>query len=296
MLAIIVPFYKIAFFEATLKSLVSQTDKRFKVYIGDDCSPDDCGLLLKEYDNVLAFEYCRFEKNLGGISLVQQWQRCIALAKEEQWFMILGDDDVLGPNVVASFYSNLEKINKHKIDVVRFATQKIAQDGSQTDSQFRHPEIEIAEDFLIRKYEGKTRSSLSEYIFSKKRYSALGFRDFPLAWYSDVFAVLEFSDFGTIFTINEAVVSVRYSDLNISSITTDVSYQKKKEAKRMFTKALLQQIDKFFKKREILQIILRYYKNDKKDFSLFLKLSVYYLCRFRLKEFFYFLKFSFSNT
>jgi len=40
MLAIVVPYYKLTFFEETLKSLKSQTNKKFKVYIGDDASPE----------------------------------------------------------------------------------------------------------------------------------------------------------------------------------------------------------------------------------------------------------------
>ena len=40
MLAIIIPYFKLTFFEETLKSLASQTSKRFKVYIGDDASPE----------------------------------------------------------------------------------------------------------------------------------------------------------------------------------------------------------------------------------------------------------------
>ena len=41
MLAIIIPYFKLLFFEETLQSLAIQTDKRFKVYIGDDASPED---------------------------------------------------------------------------------------------------------------------------------------------------------------------------------------------------------------------------------------------------------------
>ena len=38
-LAIIIPAYKAEYLEQTLKSIAGQSDKRFKVYIGDDCSP-----------------------------------------------------------------------------------------------------------------------------------------------------------------------------------------------------------------------------------------------------------------
>ena len=91
MLAIVIPYYKLTFFEATLQSLADQTDKRFMVYIGDDASlesPDD---LLEKYQQKFDFEYYRFEENLGGTSLVKQWERCIAMTKDEEWVMILGD-------------------------------------------------------------------------------------------------------------------------------------------------------------------------------------------------------------
>ena len=50
MLAIVIPYYKIIFFEKTLESLAKQTDKRFHVYIGDDGSPNAPLELLKKYE------------------------------------------------------------------------------------------------------------------------------------------------------------------------------------------------------------------------------------------------------
>jgi hypothetical protein len=73
MLAIIIPFYKLTFFDETLQSLANQTDKHFKVYIGDDASLEK----LFKYKGKFDFVYQRFETNLSGISLTQQWERCI---------------------------------------------------------------------------------------------------------------------------------------------------------------------------------------------------------------------------
>ena len=39
--------------------------------------------------------------------------------------MILGDDDVLGKNVVEAFYENLAEIESESVNVVRFATQSL---------------------------------------------------------------------------------------------------------------------------------------------------------------------------
>ena len=56
MLAIVIPYYKIRFFEATLISLALQTDKRFKVYIGNDAGNEDPSRLLEQFKNQFDFE------------------------------------------------------------------------------------------------------------------------------------------------------------------------------------------------------------------------------------------------
>ncbi len=215
MLAIIIPYFKLNFFEETLKSLANQIDKRFKVYIGDDASLEDPSTLLNKYQGHFDFVYKRFEENLGGISLVKQWDRCIALTQNEEWLMILGDDDVLEETVVASWYKNYD-LFKEKYNVIRFAS-KIVYEEKQTISEvYTHPILELATDSFYRKFENLTRSSLSEYIFSKASYLKFGFHDYPLAWHSDDWAWLEFSENKPIFTINESEVYVRISNSSIS--------------------------------------------------------------------------------
>lgn len=221
MLAIIIPYYKLTFFDETLMSLASQTDKRFKVYIGDDASPENPSALLEKYKGQFDFVYHRFAENLGGKSLTQQWERCIALSGQEEWLMILGDDDVLGENVVEAFYINLEEIKKIDVTVVRFASQVIDEKGTTISKLHHHPKIEKATDFLLRKLKGGTRSSLSEYVFKRDLVDKLQFKELPLAWYSDLLAVLEFSKWAHIFTINETVVYFRHSGLNITCRTDD---------------------------------------------------------------------------
>ncbi|WP_372938604.1 glycosyltransferase [Seonamhaeicola sp.] len=216
MLAIVVPYYKYDFFEETLKSLSEQTDKRFHVYIGDDAGVEPPDKLLKKYKDQFSYSYHRFLKNLGGKSLVKQWERCLEMVKDEIWVQILGDDDTLGANVVSSFYENLDRIKKEEASVIRFATQVINEQSEVTSEKYHHPPLENATDFLIRKFKGGTRSSLSEYIFKKEKIDAIGFKDFPLAWSSDTLAVVEFSSNRNIYTINKALVSFRVSDKNIT--------------------------------------------------------------------------------
>lgn len=151
MLAIVIPYYKVRFFESTLESLSLQTDKRFKVYIGNDCSMDDPLAILEKYKDKLDIEYQYFEANLGSVSLTQQWERCTAMVENEDWVMILGDDDVIGPNSVVSFYENIGQVNEQKINVIRYATVVIDQNDKELSVIHTHPQYEKSTDFFNAK-------------------------------------------------------------------------------------------------------------------------------------------------
>lgn len=289
MLAIIIPYYKLTFFEATLQSLANQTDKRFKVYIGDDASPENPSILLEKYNGKFDFVYHRFETNLGGISLAQQWERCMDLSGNEEWLMILGDDDVLGENVVEEFCKNLPEIEKEEISVIRYATCKINEVGDIISDVYKHHILETGEDFLIRKYKFHIRSSLSEYIFRSNIIKSKKIKNFPLAWYSDICSVLECSCFKFIYTINNSIVYVRYSSSNISSFNDIDSLSKKNISQRLFCNFLLDNFSKMNDKKGILKIVMNYYKNDSKNFLLFFRIMKIHIQNLYFISFFCFL-------
>jgi glycosyltransferase involved in cell wall biosynthesis len=274
MLAIIIPYYKLTFFENTLESLQNQTNKQFKVYIGDDASPENPILLLEKFKEKIDFVYHRFESNLGGTSLTQQWERCIYLSKEEEWLMILGDDDALEKNVVDDFYKNLPEVQRTNITVVRYASQLINEDSEIISGVHMHPKIEKSTDFIIKKINNQVRSSLSEYIFKKELVLKIGFKNFPLAWYSDDLAVLEFSNFKNVYTINGSIVFVRLSSLSISCDNTTI--KRKNKSRFEFLYFLLNHKSNYFTKiqLEILYAkIAKSYINEKTKFNYFFKIT-----------------------
>jgi glycosyltransferase involved in cell wall biosynthesis len=260
MLAIVIPYYKLTFFDATLQSLANQTDKRFHVYIGDDASPENPNNLIEKYKGQFDYVYHRFEQNLGGTLLTKQWERCIALSNKEEWLMILGDDDVLESNCVQAFYSHIKVVEALKINVIRYATVVIDEQGEKISKIHEHPKLEKSTDFLMRKLKGGTRSSLSEFVFRTKVLEEIKFKNLPLAWYSDYLAVLECSNFNDLYTINDALVNFRLSAINITSkndnlVSKNVAafqyyYYLLNEKKAFFneqqTNVLLQQLEKTF--------------------------------------------------
>lgn len=281
MLAIVIPFYKLTFFEETLHSLSIQTDKRFKVYIGDDGSPENPANLLEKYKWQFDFIYHRFKENLGSISLVQQWNRCIALAGEEEWIMILGDDDVLGSNCIKDFYTSLPQIFSNKCNVVRFATKINDMLQQKISSPYTHPKLEKGIDFFYRRLTNQTRSSLSEYIFKKSIYQKYGFYDYELAWHSDDRAWLEFSESKYIYSINSSNVTFRFSSENISRGNYKIN-EKQKIALQFYKFIIFKYFNKL-KRYQRKYLLLYYeqlvYKNKRATFSFWLHLFLLFISK-----------------
>ncbi|WP_282134444.1 glycosyltransferase [Seonamhaeicola maritimus] len=289
MIAIIIPYYKPTYFKITLDSLANQSVKRFKVYIGNDASPSGPESLLEGYLNKFDFVYKKFENNLGQKSLVKQWERCIALSANEEWMMLLGDDDYLSANYIEEFYKQIEEIKSSKVNVVRFATQVEKMD-IEPPKVFTHPKMELSTDSFYRNIFQSSRSSLSEHLFKRSAYMKHGFRDFPLAWGADDFAWLDFTEFNNIYTINEAVARIRISSESISR--KGYLENQKREAKyACFSLIINGYIEKF--KKEQHYSLYRYYENlvyssNNISFRFWLLLSKFYLLNKDILKFFKF--------
>ena len=172
--------------------------------------------------------------------------------------MILGDDDVLGESVVQNWYNNYNNFYLHST-VIRFASKIIIEDTGEITGLYTHPIWEKATDSFLRKFKYLTRSSLSEYIFSRKVYKKFGFYNYPLAWNSDDRAWLDFSDDKPIFSINESIVYFRLSIYNISG-KSDNNYLKNLSQISFYRYLILNKIEFYTKHQKI--NFLRRYENE----------------------------------
>jgi hypothetical protein len=222
-LAIVIPFYKITFFEETLKALVKQNDKRFNVYIGDDASLKNPQRLVEKYQEILNISYIRFENNLGATDLVGQWHRCLNMSADEEWVWILPDDDVPSINVVEEFYKALSFVHEYNVKIFRFPMSIIDKEGKIIhDYAFDEPQIETNLAFYERIVRSKATATIGDNIFHKKSLLEQGqFVDFPKAWGSDHATVLCAAQDGKIYNLKKAHLYFRMSGENISSDITD---------------------------------------------------------------------------
>jgi len=215
-LAIVIPAYKSQFLRAALQSIAAQTDKHFRLYIGDDASPEPVAEIVREFSEKLPLQYHRFERNLGKTSLVRHWERCVRLSTEP-WVWIFSDDDCMDENCVAAFFAELKNTAAGH-DLYRFNTIWINGAGVQTVESSTHPVTETGADFLLARLRDSRNSCLQELIFSRRAWeSAGGIPDFPLAWNSDDAFIARLGVRRPIKTIAGPRVSWRVSEANISN-------------------------------------------------------------------------------
>jgi len=215
-LAIVIPAYKTKYFDAALASIAAQTNKNFKVYVGDDGSKEDIKSITDKYAGKINIQYHRFANNLGGHDLVKQWNRSVDLASEE-WIWLFSDDDILAPGCVQGFFDALDK-TKSWHNVYRFNIEMIDADDRVICVKDPHPVTETGYEFLQRRLQSKSLSAAVEYIFRKDVFEQnAGFVNFPLAFCSDDASWIEFAGDKSIYTISQEKVYWRSSNINISS-------------------------------------------------------------------------------
>ena len=228
-LAIIIPAYKPDFLAQALESIASQTNKNFSLYIGDDCSPYDLFSIVSKYADRINLSYTRFDVNIGGQTLVAQWERCIALSKNEEYIWLFSDDDVMEPDCVQCFYDTLRQTSK-KYDIYHFDINVINCDGETVKSLKTYPDTIDYYTFIKCRWRGVYHNTVVENIFSRDIYEKRGgFQNFDLAWGTDCATWVKFMSNSGMKTIKGAKIYWRTSDLNISPNTSEaVSIRKTK--------------------------------------------------------------------
>ncbi len=217
-LAIVIPAWRALHFSTALTSLRNQTDRRFRLYIGDDGSPDDLRSIVESATTGLDIVYHRFPENLGGQDLVAHWHRCISLTQHEPWIWLFSDDDIADPECVASFYESLER-DSGRTTLFRFNTEIIDGDNRVIRQPPPHPENEEALEMLIKMLDKSSRFwGAPDHIFSKAAYEQIeGFVKFPKALYADMATWVAISAKGNARTIPKALIRFRRHEHGTSS-------------------------------------------------------------------------------
>ena len=227
-LAIVIPAYKINYFEQTIRSIADQSCKDFTLYIGEDASRSDFSAIIDAYRSDLNIVYKRFETNLGGGNLVSQWERCIDMVQDEEWIWLFSDDDIMDRNCVEMFYK--ATIQYPFFNLFHFNVLQINSGGKVSGKFFSFPDVMSAEEFIVNKLKSPAAFSVVvEYIFKKDHFLQSGrFENFDLAWGSDDATWAKLGQKTGIKTIPNANVYWREHPYNISPNNQDADIVRRK--------------------------------------------------------------------
>lgn len=218
-LAIVIPAYKASYFRQVLDSINNQTCKDFTLYIGDDCSPYNLEKIIEDYKSSISIVYKRFDENIGGKNLVDHWNRCINMIRNEDYIWLFSDDDKMEKNCVADFYQALTNIGEK--DLFHFNVQVINEEDSIIEpiAYKKKPftSFMTQTEYIKGRLNFQLNSFVVEYIFKRKRFEEVErFQKFDLAWGTDDATWIKMAEKDGIHTIETSKVFWRLSSENIS--------------------------------------------------------------------------------
>ena len=217
-LAIVIPAYKKTYFSKTLDCFVSQTNKNFHIYIGDDHSNDNLQELILPYRDKLPITYYRFESNIGAKNIVDQWERSISLTKDEDWIWLFSDDDLVDPNAVEAFWNIVSSTNGSK-DIYSFNTCVINKIDDIISVAPPVPPFETSVEMAYNLLSGKRANCMPDHIFSRFVYRKNnGFVKTVYGQGADWANSILFSGDKGFCIIPDALVYWRFSGDNITSV------------------------------------------------------------------------------
>lgn len=280
-LAIVIPYYKIDFFEETLKSVAQQTDKRFTLYIGNDASPDNPLKLIEKFLDKKDYNYFDYKENLGGENLALQWERILENVTEE-WFQILGDDDVISENFVEVFNDNINEND----NVIRVNRKTYDENNILIREDMIQEKSISSIDLFVKGLLCETVTSLSEFIFKKSQFEKYKFEKIDLAWGTDVIAFMQFSNFKDIKLLNGTEVYIKVTNKSITGNNTSLKIRKQ-VAFNDFRRILLENHSKYFPS-ELIERLIRDYFSSCINLKKYPSINLYkvYLKKGNLKVFF----------
>jgi glycosyltransferase involved in cell wall biosynthesis len=219
-LAIIIPAYTGRHLSRTLESLARQTSAGFRVYVGDDASPEDLAAVVAPFRSRLDLSYHRFEQNVGGESLARHWDRAIALSREP-WLWVFSDDDTVAPDCVEAFLHRLAASASAET-LFRFQVTPIDDEDRVIAAPTAYPPRESWSEYTRRLLRPETWIVLQNVIFHRAVYQRHGgFYDLPIGFGSDQLSWAKFAGTGGLETLDRGMVFYRR---HAQSITSDAYF------------------------------------------------------------------------
>lgn len=236
--SVIMPAYKAKFIKEAINSVLNQTFTDFELIVVNDKSPEDIGSIVNSFTDS-RIRYYKNEDNLGGVNLVDSWNKCLSYA-EGDYVCLLCDDDIYHPDFLKTMVHMAK--NNPDVDVFKARARFVDAAGNTIGLYPSSPSFEIMEDYMWHCLKNLRAQTISEIFWKRSRLLEVGgFYKLPLAWYSDYMSVFVCCQKNGIVSTTDILVDFRLSGLNITSQTSKGAKLKIKAA-GLFANAIKQMV------------------------------------------------------
>lgn len=217
--SICIPAYKSKYLQECIHSILGQSEENFELIILNDCSPEPVEEITSRIQDK-RIRYYKNDKNVGAVNLVENWNKCLSLARGE-FIVIMGDDDLLEPFYLKEFSGIITAYPG--LEVYHCRSKIINDEGKPIMLSPSCPSYERVYDSIWHRLNQLRSNYISDYMY---RTSSLkergGFYFLPLAWGSDDITAFIASAEKGIAHSNKPVFNYRSNRLSITSTGNDL--------------------------------------------------------------------------
>jgi glycosyltransferase involved in cell wall biosynthesis len=208
----VLPAYKARFINQAIDSILSQSYPDFELIIVDDASPEQLGEIVAAYSDT-RIRYYRNAENIGGKSLVAQWNHCIQYATGE-YIVMAADDDIYLPGFLEQCLQLAKKYPD--VDLIRTGVEQINEHNLLIGIDHILPEYCTKHQFLYHWVKGTAFTCIGNYLFKAAVLLSRKFIDFPFGYCADVASTIMMAENGVSNT-PEMLFQFRISTIHLSS-------------------------------------------------------------------------------
>lgn len=212
LVSFVLPAYKSRFLNQAIDSILSQSYKNFELVVVDDASPENLEDLVSAYQGQ-PIRYYRNAQNIGGKSLVAQWNHCINYALGE-YIVLAADDDVYHPQFLEQCLALAKKYPD--VELIRSGVEQIDEEGRLIGMDGVLPAHCSKYQFLYYWITATSFTCIGNYLFKASSLVQKKFIDFPFAYGADAASTIMMAEKGVGNTA-EMLFQFRLSSIHLSS-------------------------------------------------------------------------------
>lgn len=216
LISFLLPAYKSQWIAQSLESILSQTYTNIELVIVNDSSPEDIKAIVGGYSDS-RIRYYENAEDIGGKSLVKQWEKCISYARGE-YLVLAGDDDVYHPRFAEVC---MDLVGKYPfVDIVRARVEQIDAKGDVIGIDHSFPELISQLEYAYNYRCGSAFICIGNFLFRTSALRREGIIDFPNALGSDISTSIALAKNGMA-NSSDMLFSFRQSTQNLSGSVSD---------------------------------------------------------------------------